>query len=45
MKLLKYWVQNIKSKWAKSSHSFLEDEFEITDFDHTPFIDEALIRG
>ncbi len=46
MKLLKNWLKKFKeSKWAKSPRAYFDEEFEITDFDHTPFIDENLKVG
>jgi len=42
MKLMKKWIQNIKSKWITPNNTHLDEDFEITEFDHTPFIDEAL---
>lgn len=40
MKALKNWVLHFKNKWRKHKTYLIEEEYEILDFDHTPYIDE-----
>ena len=41
MNLLKVWLENLQKSWAKPSNIYIEEEFEILEFDHIPFIDET----
>ena len=41
MNLLKVWLENLQRSSAKPSKIYLEEEFEILEFDHVPFIDET----
>jgi len=40
--MLKKWIQNIKNRWTNLYDPDLDEDFEITEFDHIPFIDETL---
>ena len=42
MNLLKVWLENLRKGLTSSSEIYLEEEFEILEFDHIPFIDETL---
>ena len=41
MTLLKVWLENLQVIWFKPSKIYVEEEFEILEFDHSPFIDET----
>ena len=40
MNLLKVLLKNLQRNWAKPSKIDMEEEFEILEFDHIPFINE-----
>jgi len=41
MTLLKVWLENLQVIWFNPSNIYVEEEFEILEFDHVPFIDET----
>lgn len=45
MEALKNWVLHFRNRWGKYQANPIEEEYEILEFDHTPYIDEIFKKN